>query len=156
MPTRDENLEQLRRTPGDLARVIEGVSEAALTRRPAPAAWAAREILCHLRDTEDAFGARYVLALENDTPRFPPGTDADRVAEERQYLRMDGREALAAFARKRAEMLAVLEGLGPEQWRRSGVHPKRGPMSLAEMLAIHAGHDGNHLDQLRRALRGEA
>jgi hypothetical protein len=47
--------------------------------------------------------------------------DPDRWAEERQYLRNDATEALAAFRRRREEVLSLLEGLSPDQWRRAGV-----------------------------------
>ncbi len=41
------------------------------------------------------------------------------------------------------------------QWSRTGIHPTRGRITLREVLALEAGHDDNHLEQLRRALRGE-
>ena len=39
--------------------------------------------------------------------------DPDRWAEDRQYARQDGAHALAAFRRRRAEVVALLGGLGP-------------------------------------------
>lgn len=155
MPTHDENLDVMRGTPARLAGLVEGVSDDVLTRRPAPAAWAAREVLCHLRDTEDSFVARVFLALHNDNPRWLPAVDPERWAEDRQYLRSDGRLALAAFARRRAENLALLETLTPEQWARTGQHPTRGQMSVQDVAAFWAWHDGNHVEQITRALRGE-
>ncbi|HEX7124438.1 MAG TPA: DinB family protein [Thermodesulfobacteriota bacterium] len=155
MPTVEEHLATLGKTPDDLARLIEGASEARLTTRPAPDAWAPTEVLCHLRDTEESFSTRLSLTLDNDDPRWPPGGDADRWASERQYLRCDGRLALAAFARRRAESLARLGALAPEQWSRTGTHPKRGKMTLRDLVEFWAWHDGNHVAQLARALRGE-
>lgn len=77
----------------------------------------------------------------------------ERWAEDRQYLRNDVGEALTAFRRRREETLAHLATLSPEQWRRGGIHPRRGRLTPADLVSDLARHDDNHLDQLRRALQ---
>jgi hypothetical protein len=74
----------------------------------------------------------------------------------RQYRRSDPTEALAAFRRRRAETLLVLQRLTPGQWQRGGVHTGRGRLTIAAFAAALAGHDDNHIDQLRRALLGQS
>ncbi|HKX05445.1 MAG TPA: DinB family protein, partial [Methylomirabilota bacterium] len=64
----------------------------------------------------------------------------------------DAGGALAAFVRRRREVIALLDGLTAEQWQRAGIHQARGRMALGEWVASLAGHDDNHLDQLRRTL----
>ena len=76
------------------------------------------------------------------------------MAEERQYLRNDAGEALAAFRRRRAEVLTLLRSLSPAQWQRGGIHLSRGRLTLGEWVASLVAHDDNHLAQLRRALEG--
>jgi len=71
-----------------------------------------------------------------------------------QYLRNDTAEALAAFRRLREEMLALLRSLTAAQWQRYGVHPRRGRVTMDWWVAMLAFHDDDHLDQLKRALRG--
>ena len=97
---------------------------------------------------------RFQAILEMDEPRFLP-VQPDRWATERQYLRNDAAEALAAFRARRAECLAFLRGLPPEQWERGGIHATRGRMTIKDFVAMMAWHDDNHLDQLRRALDGK-
>lgn len=80
--------------------------------------------------------------------------DPDRWAEERQYLRCDTEAALRAFARRRGELLALLDGLSEPQWLRAGIHLQRGRMPLGDWVASLAAHDDNHLEQLGRALDG--
>ena len=80
--------------------------------------------------------------------------DPDRWAEERQYLRNDAAEALAAFRRRRQEILTLLEALSPAQWKRGGIHVVHGRLSMADWAASLAAHDDNHLDQLTRAVDG--
>jgi hypothetical protein len=74
---------------------------------------------------------------------------------ERQYRRNDPAEALTAFARRRTETLVVLDRLTPGQWQRAGVHTGRGRLTIADFAASLAGHDDNHVAQLRRALLGQ-
>ena len=153
---RDTRMERLTRTADELAAAIKGRTDVVLSRRPDAKNWAAKEVVCHLRDTEEAFGSRFeqILAMDVD-PRLGTPT-ADRWAEERQYLRNDASEALAAFRKRREETLATFRKLTPEQWNKGGLHPVRGRVTIDAFLSLTAWHDDNHLDQLRRALEGKA
>src|SRR5215831_8437418 len=153
---REERMRRLARTPDDLAAAIKGQSDAILSRRPDATNWAAKEVVCHLRDTEEAFGTRFELILAMDVDPALVGSPADRLAEERQYLRNDAEEALAAFRRRRAETLVTFGKLSPAQWDKGGIHPVRGRIALDGFLSLMAWHDDNHLDQLTRALQGRA
>ena len=152
-----QRLARLERTPDELAAALRGQPESVLARRPDPKNWAPKEVVCHLRDTEELFESRFRQISLNDEPKlipFDPDTP-DRWAEERQYLKNDVQGALAAFRRRRDETLAMLRKLGPD-WQRTGVHPTRGRMTADDFLTLMAWHDDNHLDQLRRALEGRA
>jgi len=173
MPTLDEvakqpleqRLERMARTADDLAAAIAGQSEAALVRRPDLKNWAAKEIICHLRDTEELFMARLEMIAAMDEPAFGAagqGTRAltldtpDRWAEDRQYLRNDAGHALATFRTRREGLLDHLRALTPAQWQRGGIHPVRGRVTVEDFATMIAWHDDNHLEQLRRALAGTA
>jgi uncharacterized damage-inducible protein DinB len=164
MPTMEEYAKQpraqrtqrLTRTADELAAAIKGQSDAALSKRPDATNWAAKEIVCHLRDAEETFASRFEQILAMSADPHLPGAQPDRVAEERQYLRNDTGEALAAFRKRRAENLATFGKLTPEQWAKGGVHPARGRISLDDFVTLMAWHDDNHLDQLARALQGRA
>ncbi len=152
-----ERMKRMERTAGELAAAIKGRDDAALSRRPDPKNFAAKECVCHLRDTEELFLSRFQLVMAMDDPKlfFDPGTP-DRWAEERQYLRNDGQHALAAFGRRREETLDFLRKLTPEQWKRGAVHATRGRLTVDDFVTLMAWHDDNHLDQLKRALEGRA
>ncbi len=150
----DERLGRLAAGPGKLVAAIAGQSEAVLARRPDARNWAPKEVLCHLRDTEESFMQRFQAILAMDEPKLLP-VEPDRWAEERQYLRNDAGEALGAFRKRRDETLALLRGLTAGQWPRGGVHAVRGRMTMADWLSLMVWHDENHLDQLHRGLRGE-
>jgi hypothetical protein len=152
---REEQFTRLARGPEALEQVIAGQGPAVLGRRPDTKNWAPVEVICHLRDTEESFDDRFRLILAFEDPALGV-TDVDRWADERQYLRNDPARALAAFARRREETLTTLRALQPGEWQRAGVHPRRGRMPLAAFAALMVWHDENHLDQIRRGLRGEA
>src|SRR5262245_9702529 len=164
-----DHLDRLTRTADDLAATIHGRNEAILVRRPDPKSWAAKEVICHLRDTEELFLLRLEMIAALDEPTFPAsghgaramnltpdGQPAapERWAEDRQYLRNDAAEAVTTFRKRRADVLAHLGSLTPEQWGRGGIHPRRGRMTVGDFVAEMVWHDANHLDQLRRALDG--
>ncbi len=163
MPTIDEyakqpvsdRLKRLARTPDELATAIRGKSDDILARRPDAKNWAAKEVLCHLRDTEESFMGRFEQIAAMDDLKLLPA-NPDRWAEERQYLRNDASAARAAFRKRREESLAYLRKLAPEGLKRGGVHPQRGRMTIDDFVTLIAWHDDNHLDQLKRALEGRA
>ncbi len=163
MPTMDEyatqsiadRLKRLERTPDELAAAIRGQSDAALSHRPDVQNWAAKEVVCHLRDTEEAFMSRFEQIAAMDDVKLL-AVDPARLAQDRQYLRNDAGAALAAFRKRREESLGYLRTLPAEGWKRGAVHPQRGRMTVEDFVTLMAWHDDNHLDQLRRALEGRA
>ena len=150
-----ELITQLEKAADDYAAVLEGASPDALTRRPDDKNWAPVEIICHNRDVEESYLARYKTILEVEDFKFQPG-DADRWAVERQYLRNDTFQALSAFRARRKDTIEFLKTLNQEQLERIGIHPRLGPKTIADLVEGLAGHDTNHLDQLKRSLAGKA
>jgi hypothetical protein len=144
---------RMARTPDDLASAIRDTPDHVLAKRPDEKSWSAIEVLCHLRDTEEAYMTRFQLILAVHEPPFPV-VEPDRWASERQYQRNDAREAVAAFRIRRGESLAFLRHLRPEDRARAGVHATRGRMTIDDIVALMAWHDDNHLEQLTRALAG--
>ena len=153
---REQRMQRLTRTGNELAVAIKGQSDAVLSRRPDAKNWAAPQVVCHLRDAEEAFGSRFEQILAMDVDPTLGGPNADRIAEERQYLRNDADEALAAFRKRRSETLETFSKLTPVQWEKGGIHPVRGRITIDAFLSLMAWHDDNHLDQLTRALQGQA
>lgn len=171
----ETRLGRLEQTPGELERAIAGRTDTELSARPDARSWGAKEIVCHLRDVEELFQLRFHTVVALDEPRIlvlgasaadlapwriggaiGHPLDPERWATERQYLRNDTREALAAFRHRRGEVLTLLRSLSPAQWQRGGVHLSRGRLTLAEWVASLAAHDDNHFAQLLRALEGRA
>jgi hypothetical protein len=151
---REQRLKRLERTADELAAATRGQTDAALSKRPDAKSWAAKEVVCHLRDAEELFMLRFETIMAAHDPRLV-GLDPDRWAAERQYLKNDTAEALAAFRTRRDETLAFFRKVGADQWTRGGIHPVRGKLTLDDFATLMAWHDDNHLDQLKRALEGK-
>jgi hypothetical protein len=154
MASLEEQMARMDRTADDFVAAIKGVPDAALSKRPDDKNWSPKEVICHMRDTEESFMMRFLAIMEMDEPRFLP-VEPDRWATERQYQRNDAGEALQAFRVRREESLRFLRGLRAEHWDRGGLHATRGRMTLTEFVGLMAWHDDNHLDQLKRALQGK-
>jgi len=154
MTSIEEQMARLARTADEFAAEITGMPDATLPRRPDERIWSAREVVCHIRDIEESFMTRFQTIMLMDGALFPP-VEPDRWAEERQYQRNDAAEALSAFRTRRDESLKFLRGLRPEQWERAGIHATRGRMTIGDFVGLMVWHDDNHVDQLRRALKGQ-
>ena len=152
----DERLARLERTPSDLARLVRGHPDAVLSRRPAPDAWSAKEVVCHFRDAEEHLSGWIRMVLAMDDPVLVQTGTADRWAEERQYSRHHVGAAWDAFGHRRDETLDLVRGLDAAAWRRAGRHDRRGRLTVDDLVALMAWHDENHLDQVKRALAGRA
>ena len=124
----EDLMSKIEKGPDDFASAIRGISDMVLSRRPDEKNWAAKEIICHLRDTEELFIIRLQSMIVMDEPKFI-GADVDRWAEERQYLRNNIEEALSAFRKRRGETLKFLRdsnrssGTGRESMPPAGGRP---------------------------------
>ncbi len=119
--------------------------------RPLPGTWAPVEVLAHLADTELFHGTRLRLVLTGDRPFLQPFEGAVLAAYAR-YLEWPPRLALERFRTRRAETLELLSSCSAEDLARVGVHPVRGEMSVADLVALMLAHDTDHVGQMRERL----
>ena len=136
----------LAQTPDALAEDLE-VLGSKQTRRPAPGKWSAAEIVCHMADCEMAFGFRLRQALAEDGPTIQP-FDQDKWAA--QYAGVPPALALETFSELRKWNLHLIHAVMPGAAGRKVTHPVRGVMTFQTVLEMIAGHDLNHLAQLRQ------
>jgi len=148
-----DRLARLGCTYAELQKLFEGDSRGLATTRPAPTAWSAAEVVCHLRDIEEAYFDRIRFILLNDRPALIQ-LDPDRWVDERQYRRCDLPSALAAFWARREDTLGFLASLAPDRWERSADHPARGRLTVRRVVHSLASHDAEHLAQVARGLEG--
>ena len=139
-----------------LMNLIKGAADTELRARPAPGKWSIGEILVHLADDEIATAWRYRQMIEHcgcDLASF----DQDQWAPLGDYASWNPSEALELFRLLRAANLRMLAKLNSEDWQKYGIHAERGKITVADLARHMAGHDINHIDQVRRILgRAEA
>jgi hypothetical protein len=148
----DDPFAILRSTPSALRRVAGRAGRRRLSARAAPDKWSAIEILSHLADVELVWGYRIRKILEEPGAAIPP-MEQDRWVAECRYAGARANEALDAFAALRRWNLALLSRLGPSALRRAGQHGHFGRLTIGRIVRMLAGHDRNHLGQLRERLR---
>lgn len=137
-----------------LAGLIGGVSQARLAARPQPGKWSIAEILAHLAEDEIATAWRYRQMVEHSGIELA-GFDQDLWASLGNYAARDPQESLALFGLLRKANLDFLRGLNAEQWECFGIHAERGRITVRDLAAHMAGHDANHLEQIRRMLESQ-
>jgi len=139
-------------TPRQIDALIKGVSKKKLACRPAPGAWSAVEILAHLADVEIVQSFRLRLILE--TNRTPiQAYDQNVWAKFSNYSTQDSALSFEAYRINRERNLRLLKSLPRSMWSRYGVHAERGRETITRITELMAGHDLNHLSQIRRALK---
>jgi DinB family protein len=148
-------LELQAQAPVLLAELISGVSPQQLTTRPQPDKWSVGEILAHLAEDEIATAWRYRQMVEHSGIELA-GFDQDLWARLGNYRDRTPSESLTLFQLLRQSNLAFLQQLAPEQFDCFGIHAERGRITVRDLAAHMAGHDGNHIEQIRRILQRAA
>jgi len=134
-------------TAAELAKILEAIGPDKSSTSPAPGKWSPAEVVSHLADCELAFGFRLRQTLAEDEPIMQP-FDQDKWAA--TYSGISTSEALAAFTAMRTWNLLLIKGALPAAAGRKTTHPERGTMTFETIVETMAGHDLNHLGQLRK------
>lgn len=139
------------RAPAILAELVAKTPDSELVRRPGEGKWSISEILAHLADDEIATTWRYRQMIEHSGIHLS-GFDQDLWAEMGDYAGRLPHDSLTLFRLLRESNLRFLQKISPYQWDSWGTHAERGRITLRD-LAIHmAGHDLNHIAQIRAIL----
>jgi len=141
-----------RATSGQLQQLVAGVPLGELRRRTGPEKWSAAGLLAHLAEAEITSTWRYRQMLEHDGCPLP-GFGQELWAKLGNYSTRNPEESLLQFKLLRQTNLQMFDQLTPEQWDRRGVHLERGEMTVRDLAIQIAGHDLNHLTQIRSALK---
>src|SRR3954465_404210 len=147
-------LELQRRTPAILAELIAGAPQPSLRQRPGKDKWSIGEILAHLAEDEIATAWRYRQMVEHHGIDLA-GFDQDLWARLGDYEARPPKDSVALFRLLRDANLQFLEQLSEQQWECCGIHAERGRITVRELAAHMAGHDANHIEQIRRILNEE-
>jgi len=141
-----EPREVIETTGLELRRLADRIGPARMTMPRAPGKWSARDILCHLADCEIVFAFRLRQTLAEDSHVIQP---FDQEAWARTYDGQDANAALATFDAVRVWNLALLKTVTASQRAKPVSHPERGQMTFQTIVETMAGHDLNHVKQMK-------
>ncbi|HTB95665.1 MAG TPA: DinB family protein [Terracidiphilus sp.] len=137
----------LHSTSHEIANILQILGPEKSGDAPAPGKWSPAEIVCHLADCEIAFGFRLRQTLAEDHHVLQP---FDQEAWSANYKGVSGIEALSTFGALRKWNLLLIKSSLPDAANKPVTHPERGTMTFQSIVETMAGHDLNHLEQLRR------
>ena len=145
-------LERLSASPSALAEALKGVPGDVLRRRPPTGKWSMIENAAHVRDIERVYQERFAKMAFSDRPAFWM-LDNDRAAAQLKYAESDPQAVAREFRRLREDTLLLLRALPDAAWRRTGLHPKRGELTIEQLAEVLASHDETHLGMVRELQR---
>ena len=132
---------------------IAGLSPAQWTFKPAPDRWSIAEVLEHLSHTEGHdFRPRVEAAVTEDRPQWET-YDEQAYSAAGQYSGRDPEDSFDHFEERREDNLAFLRALPAGAGERVAIHPKLGPITVAELLNEWAFHDLGHIRQIAELIR---
>jgi uncharacterized damage-inducible protein DinB len=150
--TIDDLLSAYRATPETLQTLLRYYStERTTTASAGEEGWSVVEVICHLRDSEEASLTRTRLMRDQNNPKLT-ARDPAKLAIESNYASTPLDSALSAFLKFRDEHIRELTALSPEQWERTGEHPSAGQITISGLIAHLVAHDAIHLAQISRQL----
>lgn len=134
-------------TSHEIANKLQMISPDKISQAPAPGKWSPAEIVCHLADCEIAFAFRLRQTLAEDHHVLQP-FDQEKWAA--SYADIAAKDALAAFTAMRTWNLKLIAKALPGSASKLVTHPERGTMTFQTIVETMAGHDLNHLAQLKQ------
>jgi hypothetical protein len=143
--------EILSATSHEVANKLQMIGPDRIAAAPAPGKWSPAEIVCHLADCEIAFAFRLRQTLAEEHHVLQP-FDQEKWAA--RYSGIPAKDALATFTALRAWNLKLIAKTLPASASKPVTHPERGAMTFLTIVETMAGHDLNHLGQLRRMATG--
>ncbi len=137
-------LKALAATPGDLERMVRGISDTAVTHSPTPDHWSIADVLCHLHMVEE----HYLDRLQRVTAETRPLIPAIHPHPAAHDLTLPLARVVVNFKQARQTTLTFLQNLKAGDWQRTAVHPAWGEVTFRALVQHLVDHDTSHLNQM--------
>jgi hypothetical protein len=148
---RQSLIDKIRALPGQIEVLVGTLTDAQLCAQFLPGEWTVAQNVHHLADTHMHDYLRLKLILIEERSTFPPFSqnpwaelpDAVQLPIEPSLLLLKG------LHQRMADAFAHVQG---DAWQRVGLHARRGPMTVEDLLVLTAEHGDTHIDQITRTL----
>lgn len=142
-------LGDLESMPAFLRAALGGLTAERASLRGPDGSFSPVEHAWHLADLErEGYALRIRRLLQEERPHLPDFDGAAR-ARERGYRALSLAQGLAAFEGARRATLRQLRLIRPDDWSREGTQEGVGAISLCDVPAMMAEHDGGHRQEIR-------
>jgi hypothetical protein len=142
-----EAMNWLRKTPQEVKRLIDGVSEEDLKRRSIEGEWSIRNVLSHLRDAQGVLDYRVNLLLDEDNPVIESKAVFEWARDEVDRP-LTAVQIFETYLDSRRRTLDILEGIPLIDWWRKGRHEEFGVVNIWQQASYFATHELTHLPQI--------
>lgn len=153
--TIEQVLTRLAGQPKEIAALTAGLPRARLHRSPSRGEWSVNDVLAHLRSCSDMWGRYIATILAEDRPTIRAMNPTTWI-KHTNYPELEFAPSLRAFAKQRAELLALLRPLPKAAWSRgatvtgAGRPRERTVFDYAQWLA---NHERSHVRHIARVVR---
>lgn len=148
---RSRLVERYASQPGELARLVEGMSDERLRVELELGGWSTHQVLTHIRDVEaQAFAPRLSKILEEDSPKLP-SFDPEIWMDGHYNAQEPAGDILREIEALRSKGSSLIQPLGQDGWNRTGEHPSFGSRTLQWWIEYAVSHFDEHLEQLAKA-----
>jgi uncharacterized damage-inducible protein DinB len=140
--------------PEILRRSISGMSDDQLNASPIPFKWSTRQVVLHLADMDLIYADHMKRVIAEDEPTLL-GADDKMYASRLAYDKRDVDEEVRLIKSVRRHLGRILRAIDADGFKRKGIHPMDGPLTLADLLkraADHIPHHAQYIDEKRKAL----
>ena len=150
--TIEQVLTLLEGAPQRITALTTGLSPSQLRTRRDDDSWSAVDVLAHLRSCADVWGDCIATILAEDHPTIR-AIDPRTWVKRTDYPELEFQPSFRDFIIQRADLLATLATLSPEQWSRSATMTGAGKpidRTLQSFAARLARHERTHVKQIQR------
>jgi uncharacterized damage-inducible protein DinB len=144
-----ERIEKIRALPALVADAVKGLRDDQLDTPYREGGWTVRQVVHHLADSHMNAFVRMKLIVTEETPSLKT-YDQEDWARLVDSTKLPVESSVMILRGLHERWTQLMENLPPEAWKRTGIHPERGVMTLDELLTIYAEHGEKHVGTIAK------
>lgn len=127
-----------------IGEIVTSISAARINLHPAFGKWSIHDNIAHLARYNVVFQERLQTMMDQDTPKFPR-YNADDDPAFPEWQQKTTTELLQSVSIVREKILKDATSYSISELKRIGLHPKFGPLTIADWLEFYLLHEAHHI-----------